>query len=162
MPALKIPLTVDSSDKLTGKHWLALPTSERVTVTNKHRKVVGGRVHNGIHVFLNVPYAKDMPRWINVKVLPADYIYPSREYTNDGKYCAQPCWSADDQMLQCIKLGLGEPTDCPFFANISVLPCYHMNAPASSHPLLLVKVFVHDGFLQFGAVSGLLDSWSPF
>ncbi|KIY45083.1 alpha/beta-hydrolase [Fistulina hepatica ATCC 64428] len=153
MSALKIPSTTDSSDEFTGEQ-LALPTSERVTATTKHGKVVGGRVRNGVQVFLNVPYAEDVPRWTDAKALPADYVYPSREYTIDGKYCAQPRRSADDQTPQRIKLGLGEPTDCPFFADIFVPSRYDLSAPASSRPLLPVKVFIHGGFLQFGSTSG--------
>lgn len=49
------------------------------------------------------------------------------------------------------RLGLGQPTENPFFADIYVPSHYVFN---EDRPLLPVRVFLHGGFLQFGSTSG--------
>ena len=50
------------------------------------------------------------------------------------------------------RLGLGQPTENPFFADIYIPS--HVRPGASGQPLLPVRVFIHGGFMQFGSTSG--------
>jgi hypothetical protein len=52
-------------------------------------------------------------------------------------------------------LGLGSPTESPFFADIYVPSTVALDTPDTSpHTLKPVRVFIHGGFLQFGSTSG--------
>ena len=50
------------------------------------------------------------------------------------------------------RLGLGSPTENPFFADIYAPS--HVEFGATGQPLLPVRVFIHGGFMQFGSTSG--------
>ncbi|BEI84548.1 hypothetical protein CcaverHIS002_0411520 [Cutaneotrichosporon cavernicola] len=143
-------------DDMTGEQ-LALP-SDRVRAYTRHGPIVGGRVRNGVQVFLNVPYALPVSRWTDAAPLPPTYRYPEREYTVDGAYCAQPgrAYTAHIPVRQ--RLGLGQPTENPFFADIYVPSDAELECPPLESlertGLRPVRVFVHGGFLQFGSTSG--------
>ncbi|KAL1406112.1 hypothetical protein Q8F55_007795 [Vanrija albida] len=132
---------------------LALRTSARVTASTAHGPVVGGRVRNGVQVFLNVPYGLDVPRWADPAPLPPSFRYTG-EYTADGAYCAQPGRSYTAHIPLRDRLGGGTPTENPFFADIYVPSGVDLAAVGAGHPRLPVRVFIHGGFLQFGSTSG--------
>lgn len=50
------------------------------------------------------------------------------------------------------RLGLGQATENPFFADIYVPSHYQFDKDPG--PLLPVQVFLHGGFLQYGSTSG--------
>ncbi|WVQ79768.1 hypothetical protein IAT38_001868 [Cryptococcus sp. DSM 104549] len=153
MPAADLPPVTDiSPNDMTGDQ-LALPTSEKVGTLTKHGKVTGGRVRNGAQVFLNVPYGIDVPRWSDPQPLPESYTYPTTPFTVDGKYCAQPERTYKQTNTIRDRLGLGSPTENPFFADIYIPSDYPLSAPGE-RPLLPVRVFIHGGFLQYGSTSG--------
>ncbi|KAK8854472.1 hypothetical protein IAR55_003210 [Kwoniella newhampshirensis] len=153
------PTTAIAFDDMTGDQ-LALPSSEKVETLTKHGKVTGGRVKNGCQVFLNVPYGIDVPRFSDPQPLPSHYTYPPTPFTVDGKYCAQPERTYTQTNTMRDRLGLGSPTENPFFADIYIPSDYPLstNPPspgsAASRPLLPVRVFIHGGFLQYGSTSG--------
>ncbi|WWD19393.1 hypothetical protein CI109_103853 [Kwoniella shandongensis] len=156
MPSTDLPPTTSiSPNDMTGEQ-LALPSSQKVETLTKHGKVVGGRVKNGCQVFLNVPYGMDVPRFSDPQPLPADYTYPSTPYTVDGKYCAQPERTYTQTNSMRDRLGLGQPTENPFFADIYIPSDYTLSNTSilGSRPLLPVRVFIHGGFLQYGSTSG--------
>ncbi|KLT38952.1 alpha/beta-hydrolase [Cutaneotrichosporon oleaginosum] len=157
-----MPRSPIAMDDMTGEQ-LALPTSSRVRAYTRHGPVVGGRVRNGVQVFLNVPYALPVPRWTPPAPLPESYRYPDKEYTSDGLYCAQPSRAYTAHIPARQRLGLGKPTEDPFFADIytpSDVAFEDAGSPASGGQrrpkggLRPVRVFVHGGFLQFGSTSG--------
>ncbi|OCF41074.1 hypothetical protein I317_05085 [Kwoniella heveanensis CBS 569] len=157
MPSVdRPPTTTISSDDMTGEQ-LALPSSERIFADTQFGRIQGGRVKNGCQVFLNVPYGLDVPRWTDPQSLPASYKYTSdKPFIYDGKYCAQPerTYSQTNPMRE--RLGLGQPTENPFFADIYIpsdcqLPSHGSDGDRN---LLPVKVFIHGGFLQYGSTSG--------
>ncbi|WVQ95293.1 hypothetical protein IAU59_002388 [Kwoniella sp. CBS 9459] len=158
MPSVDRPPTTSiSSDDMTGEQ-LTLPSSERVFADTQFGRIEGGRVKNGCQVFLNVPYGLDGPRWADPQPLPPTHRYQSdKPFIYDGKYCAQPerTYAQTNPMRE--RLGLGQPTENPFFADIYVPSDCQLPSPASnedSKTLLPVKVFIHGGFLQYGSTSG--------
>ncbi|ODN92138.1 hypothetical protein L198_05811 [Cryptococcus wingfieldii CBS 7118] len=153
MPTAVRPPTTDiAANDMTGEQ-LALPTSQKVSAITKHGKVTGGRVKNGAQVFLNVPYGVDVPRWSDPQPLPEDYKYPDTPFTVDGKYCAQPERTYKQTNTIRERLGLGQPTENPFFADIYIPSDYALSSPGEQ-PLRPVRVFIHGGFLQYGSTSG--------
>ncbi|WRT68773.1 uncharacterized protein IL334_005753 [Kwoniella shivajii] len=154
MPSANQPPSTDiSANDMTGDQ-LALPTSQRISTETKYGKVQGGRTRNGCQVFLNVPYGVDVPRWTNPQPLPSDYQYPSTPFIYDSKYCAQPERTYAQTNSIRDRLGLGLPTENPFFADIYVPSDYTLSPRPQGSPLLPVKVFIHGGFLQYGSTSG--------
>ncbi|WVF67724.1 hypothetical protein IAT40_002483 [Kwoniella sp. CBS 6097] len=157
MPSVdRPPTTTISSNDMTAEQ-LALPTSQRVFADTQFGRIQGGRVKNGCQVFLNVPYGVDVPRWTDPQPLPSSHKYPSdKAFIYDGKYCAQPdrTYSQTNPMRE--RLGLGQPTENPFFADIYIPSDCQLPAQNSedSKTLLPVKVFIHGGFLQYGSTSG--------
>ncbi|WWC90315.1 uncharacterized protein L201_005248 [Kwoniella dendrophila CBS 6074] len=154
MPSAEQPPSTDiSPNDMTGDQ-LALPSSERITMETRFGQITGGRTKNGCQVFLNVPYGIDVPRWTDPQPLPADYRYPSEPFIHDSKYCAQPerTYSQTNSMRD--RLGLGSPTENPFFADIYIPSDYQLSPQLDGSPLLPVKVFIHGGFLQYGSTSG--------
>ncbi|OXC65569.1 hypothetical protein AYX13_05414 [Cryptococcus neoformans] len=146
------PMTDIGPNDMTGDQ-LALPTSERVSTITKHGKITGGRVKNGCQVFLNVPYGVDVPRWTDPQSLPGGYKYSGKPFTVDGKYCAQPERTYRQTNSIRDRLGLGKPTENPFFADIYIPSDYPLSSPGE-RPLLPVRAFIHGGFLQYGSTSG--------
>ncbi|WVQ72669.1 hypothetical protein IAR50_002228 [Cryptococcus sp. DSM 104548] len=146
------PATDIAADEMTGEQ-LALPSSHTVHATTKHGKITGGTVKNGAQVFLNVPYALDVPRWSNPQPLPQDYTYSDTPFIVDGKYCAQPERTYKQTNTIRERLGLGKPTENPFFADIYIPSDYPLSSPEKQR-LLPVRVFIHGGFLQYGSTSG--------
>ncbi|WWC71196.1 uncharacterized protein I206_105149 [Kwoniella pini CBS 10737] len=154
MPSANQPPTTDIlPNDMTGDQ-LALPTSERVTTETRFGQVTGGRTKNGCQVFLNVPYGVDVPRWSDPQPLPAGYKYPSTPFVYDAKYCAQPERTYAQTNTIRDRLGLGQPTENPFFADIYIPSDYTLSPRLEGAPLLPVKVFIHGGFLQYGSTSG--------
>ncbi|WVQ68653.1 uncharacterized protein L199_006862 [Kwoniella botswanensis] len=154
MPSADLPpATTIAHDDMTGDQ-LALPTSERVSTETRFGKVEGGRTKNGCQVFLNVPYGIDVPRWTDPQPLPSTYRYPSTPFIYDSKYCAQPERTYSQTNAIRDRLGLGSPSENPFFADIYIPSDYPLSPRPDGTPLLPVKVFIHGGFLQYGSTSG--------
>ncbi|GFZ43710.1 hypothetical protein JCM24511_01430 [Saitozyma sp. JCM 24511] len=152
MPIATNPPSTDiAPGDMTGDQ-LALASSEKVFAQTRYGKITGGRVRNGCQVFLNVPYGQDVPRWADPKPLADGHRYPGKEYTVDGLYCAQPSRSYTLQIPMRDRLGLGQPTENPFFADIYIPSDRDLSD--TSLPPLSVRVFIHGGFLQFGSTSG--------
>ncbi|EED80621.1 predicted protein [Postia placenta Mad-698-R] len=97
-----------------------------------------------------VPYALLPERFQDPEPLPSSYRYEDKEYILESSYGAQP--NNDGQAAGSPfedKVGLGQPTENPLFANIVAPPD---STPESKHP---VKIYIHGGFLQFGSPHGL-------
>ncbi|OSX61281.1 hypothetical protein POSPLADRAFT_1146954 [Postia placenta MAD-698-R-SB12] len=100
--------------------------------------------------YAEVPYALPPERFQDPEPLPSSYRYEDKEYILESSYGAQP--NNDGQAAGSPfedKVGLGQPTENPLFANIVSPPD---STPESKHP---VKIYIHGGFLQFGSPHGL-------
>ncbi|CAD6581306.1 MAG: hypothetical protein CYPHOPRED_001542 [Cyphobasidiales sp. Tagirdzhanova-0007] len=154
-----LPSSTDSPAELPATQ-LALAISQRTHARLKTGSIItGGRVRNGAQVFLNVPYALQVPRWSDPQPIPDDYLYPDNEYVFDALYCTQPQGTLPrlgSSNTNIDRHGLGSPTDNPFLADIYVPSQIDLMDPKAG--LLPVKVFIHGGFLQIGSKSGSLYS----
>lgn len=119
-----------------------------------------------------MPYAEPVPRWTQVKPLRSDYRYSSEPYIKDGQYCSQPerYYTAQSRFMYKIyiyeistdpssvpvrqRLGLGRPTESPFFADIYVPSTVSLQQKQTPSSKLPVRVFLHGGFINFGSTSG--------
>ena len=105
----------------------------------------------------DVPYGLDVARFEDPKPLPSDYRYEEKEYTVDGKHCTQPDRPVDvdpaNRKPARDRVGLGQPTDNPFFADIYIPSALPLPV-GPSQKLKRVRIFVHGGFMQFGCTSG--------
>ncbi|KAL7414751.1 Alpha/Beta hydrolase protein [Mrakia frigida] len=145
-----LPSSKDSGFEMVAEQ---LVSSERVSTQTRFGKVTGARANNGAQVFLNIPYAEDVPRWTDAKPLPEDYKYDeSYEFVKDAKYPAQSRRSYNMQPNLIQVHGLGSPTDSPFFVDIHVPSKYKFGS--AGQPLLPVGVFYFGGTLQYGSTSG--------
>ncbi|KAI0068602.1 carboxylesterase [Artomyces pyxidatus] len=125
-------------------------SSARVKVDTRFGPVIGGRAINGAAVFLEVPYGLPPGRFENPVPLPPSFRYEQKEYIHENLYAAQP--TVDGQAAGVpweSKVGLGQPTENPFFVNIVAPPSFPTR---SNFP---VRVYIHGGFLQFGSPHGL-------
>lgn len=127
-----------------------LESPDRVSVQTRYGTLRGRCARNGAAVFLEVPYALLPERFQDPEPLPSSYRYEDKEYILESSYGAQP--NNDGQAAGSPfedKVGLGQPTENPLFANIVAPPD---STPESKHP---VKIYIHGGFLQFGSPHGL-------
>ncbi|EKD05160.1 hypothetical protein A1Q2_00546 [Trichosporon asahii var. asahii CBS 8904] len=138
---------------------LIAKSSEAVVAETPWGTIRGRRAPNGTQVFLtDVPYALPVRRWTDPQPLPEDHRYEDKEYISDGIYCAQPSRVYPSKQLTPeptkLRLGLGEPSECPFFADIYVPSSIDLsNLGEEKVP---VRVFVHGGFMQWGSTSGTM------
>ncbi|ORX39561.1 Alpha/Beta hydrolase protein [Kockovaella imperatae] len=154
---LHLPVSDIGPDDVPAEQ-LALPDSERVTAKTRHGPILGGRVKNGVQVFLNVPYGLDGGRFADPRPLPEDFVYEEADYITDRFYAPPPDVYPPESDRKS-SVGLGRPTESPFFANIYVPSSYRLGVDPARLP---VKVFIHGGFLQGGSPSGSSTSQQFF